>query len=281
MKRHARGIVISTSIAFLLFISTVSVFADNPPSTLYTQKNLNDQTVMALVWMQNAAEYRELCYQAYNVASMMVNQAVASKVPGDKPLAIVADLDETLLNNSAYDAGLIGRNTAYSSKTWTIWEKAAIAKAMPGATDFLNYVSSKGVAVFYVSNRNQAGLEGTIENLKKLGFPYADTQHVLLETNTGNKQPRFDAIGTDYNVVVYMGDNADDLTIGTYGKDQQQRNAIVDQHKADFGKKFIVLPNPDYGSWEGVLAKGYWGLSAKGKDEARISSLNTWVPPQN
>lgn len=283
MERHTKGIVISTSFAILLFISASSAFAQSTTTTApYTLKNLNEQTVMALAWMQNSAEYRELCYQAYNMAGMMVDKAIASQTPGAKPLAIVADLDETLIDNSAYDAGLVGRNAAYSGKTWTEWEKAALALAMPGAADFLNSVANKGVQVFYVTNRNLAGLDGTIENLKKLGYPYADTDHVLVQTtSSGNKQPRFDAITKRFDVVSYLGDNANDLPIGTYGLGQQERNAIVDQHKAEFGTKFIALPNPVYGDWEPALAKGYWGLSSHGKDQARKSSLRTWVPPQN
>jgi 5'-nucleotidase (lipoprotein e(P4) family) len=152
---------------------------------------------------------------------------------------------------------------------------------MPGATDFLNAVAAKGVQVFYVTNRDEAGLNGTITNLRKLGYPYVDTTHVLVKTTSSNKQIRFDAITKDFNVVCYLGDNANDLPIGTYHKDQAERNALVDQHKAEFGTKLIALPNPVYGDWEGVLAKGYWGLSAKGKDEARKATLDRWVPPQN
>lgn len=111
----------------------------------------------------------QLCYQAYNVAGMMVDRAAPAQKSGGKPFAIVADLDETLIHNSTYDAGLVGRNAAYSSKTWTEWEQAALAKAMPGAADFLVSVANLGVQIFYVTNRNRAGLDGTIENLKKLG----------------------------------------------------------------------------------------------------------------
>lgn len=281
MEKRTKGFVISTSFVFLMLFSSYTVFADNPPSTAYTLKNLNEQTVMSLVWMQNAAEYRELCYQAYNLATMMVDQALAAKTAGEKPLAIVADLDETLIDNSAYDAGLVGRDAAYSSKTWQIWEQAALAKAMPGAADFLNGIAAKGVAVFYVTNRDQAGLAGTIENLKKLGYPDADATHVLVSTGNSNKQPRFDSVTANYTVVSYLGDNANDLPIGTYGKNQAERNAIVDQHKSEFGTKFIALPNPVYGDWEGALAKGYWGLTPLGKDKARKATLDTWVPPQN
>ncbi len=282
MEKHTKGIVLTLVSAILLLSASAGAFGQSTGTPAYTLKNLNEQTVMALVWMQNAAEYRELCYQAFNVASMAVDQALASQKSGDKPLAIVADLDETLIDNTAYDAGLVGRDAAYSSKTWTQWEQASLAKAVPGATGFLNSVAQRGVQVFYVSNRDVAGLPGTINNLKTLGYPFADADHVLVQTtSTGNKQPRFDSIAQNYNIVSFLGDNANDLPIGTYGKSQAERNTIIDQHQTEFGTRFIALPNPVYGDWEGALAKGYWGLSPKGKDEARKATLETWVPPQN
>jgi len=248
----------------------------------YTQKDLNEQDVMALLWMETSAEYRELCYQAYNLAQLQVDQAIHNAKSGDKPLAIIVDCDETILDNSAYDAGHTGHNDAYANDTWGKWVNAAKAGAMPGATECLQYMASKNVEVFYVTNRDaKAGLEGTMKCLKNLGFPNVDGQHVLLQTATGNKQPRFDAIAQNYHVAVYMGDNANDLPQGTYGQSLEQRNNTVDQHKNEFGTRFIVLPNPAYGDWEGVLAANYWHLSAQQKDDARKALLKTWRVDQN
>ncbi len=261
-------------LGLMLLIAASSAFADNPPAA--TVKDLNEQTVMALAWMQNAAEYRELCYQAYNLAQMIVDKAIATKKVGDKPLAVIADVDETLFDNSAYDAGFIGKDEGYSGKTWTQWEIAAQALAMPGATDFLNSIAKKGVEVFYVTNRDQAGFEGTIKNMKTLGFPFADSKHLLVSTGVSDKQPRFDLVSKDYSVAVYMGDNAGDLPIGSYHKNQKDRNALVDQNKDKFGTQFVVLPNPDYGDWEGALADGYFGLTPQGRSEARKAPLRTW-----
>ncbi|HTP58629.1 MAG TPA: 5'-nucleotidase, lipoprotein e(P4) family [Spirochaetia bacterium] len=258
-----------------LALGSATGFAQDKASV--TVKDLNEQTVMALSWMEASAEYRELCYQAYNLADMIVDKALAA--PSDKPLAIIADLDETLIDNSAYDAGLVGTSSSYAGKTWTMWENAAMARGMPGASDFLNDVKGKHVEVFYVTNRDQAGLAGTIKNLQALGFPFADAKHVLVSTGSSDKQPRFDQVAKDYNVAVYMGDNANDLPIGTYHKSMADRNSLVDQNKAMFGTKFVALPNPTYGDWEGALAPGYFGLTPEKKDQARKSVLQTWTAP--
>jgi len=277
--RQNRGIAI-VLVLLLSFLPAGLALAEGPAQAAYTNKDLNEQLVMALAWVQTSAEYRELSYQAFNLAGMIVDKAAGMAAKGDKPLALIADLDETLIDNSAYDAGLVGRDAAYSGKTWTQWELAAQALAVPGAADFLNYAAGRGLEIYYVTNRDQAGLEGTIKNLTALGFPFADAKHILVNAGTSNKQARFDQVGAMYNVVLYMGDNANDLPIGTYGKNMKDRNALVDENRAKFGTQFVVLPNPVYGDWEPALAPGYFGLSAQGKSDARKAKFYTWVPMQ-
>ena len=272
-------------VAAALCVSFVGApLAQTPAEAAFNQEDLNDELMMAVGWMQNSAEYRELCYQAYNVALFQVKQAVAQHQQGDKPLAIVLDADETVLDNSAFEAGLIDTDSAYSTKTWTEWCAAGEALAMPGATDFLQAVDQLGVQIFYVTNRSMdTQYEGSARNMKELGFPQVDKEHMLFKTDTSNKQPRYDAIEKRYNVVVYLGDNTGDLPLGTYHKKQTQRNAIIDAHKSQFGLKYIALPNPSYGDWEPAQYTdgdaNYWALSPKQKREARKKALRTWLAP--
>lgn len=253
----------------------------------YSQEELNNELTMAAAWMQNSAEYRELCYQAYNTALDQVVKAVAHHKAGDKPLAIVLDADETVLDNSAFEAGLIGTGNYYTNDTWNEWCDAAKATAMPGAAEYLQAVDKLGVDIFYASNRNlEHQLEGSMKNFKAIGFPQADRKHMIFKDKNSNKQERFDKVMKDYDVVVFMGDNAGDLPINAYHKGQAERNAIVDAHKADFGHRFIVLPNPTYGDWEPALKKDgkfgdYWKLSPAEKAQVRRNSLRTWRPVKN
>lgn len=290
MLKKKINILLSFVLSTSLILSPIVTFAAQPASAAkpdavtsatvksnYTQKDLNEQEVMAMLWMQTSAEYKELCYQAYNAGKIQVDAAVKNHKSGDKPLAIITDCDESVIDNTAYDAGHIDHNTAYANDSWGKWVDAAKADAMPGAKDFLQYLSNKGVEVFYVTNRDaKTGLQGTMKNLKSLSFPNVDEKHVLLQTDKGNKQARFDAVAKDYNVVFYMGDNENDLPVDTYGKTLQQRNDTADKNKDSFGTKFIALPNPSYGDWEPAVASGYWGLSAAKKDEARKAQLRTW-----
>lgn len=242
-------------------------------------KDLNEQLVMGVAWMQTSGEYRALCYQAYNTAKMIVDQEHSKFKTGDKPLAIITDCDEAVIDNNEYEAGLIGQDKAFSDKTWGEWVDHADAKAMPGAKEFLNYASNKGVEIFYVTGRDEkTGLDATMKNLQKLGYPCVDKQHMRLKTTSSDKQPRMDEITKNYNVIIYMGDDEGDFPVGSYGKGVAERNELVDKNKDNFGTHFIILPNPVYGHWEGALSSDYWKLDSAGKDKVRKSHLRTWTP---
>lgn len=218
---------------------------------------------MGLLWMRTSAEYRALAYQGYNVAMNAVKMAVTDPSHQRKPLAIVLDADETVVDNTKLMGESIANGNGRFDAPW--WRQAVHqgkSQAMPGAVEFLNEVHKQGVEIFYVSNRYApVNLDVTIQNFKELGFPSVDKDHVLLFEKDSDKQPRFDMIAKKYYVVVYMGDNAGDFPIGTKGKTLAERNAIIDAHKEDFGTTFVIFPNPAYGSWVSSLAKGYQNLS--------------------
>ena len=218
---------------------------------------------MGLLWMRTSAEYRALAYQGYNVAMNAVKMAVTDPSHQRKPLAIVLDADETVVDNTKLMGESIANGNGRFDAPW--WRQAVHqgkSQAMPGAVEFLNEVHKQGVEIFYVSNRYApVNLDVTIQNFKELGFPSVDKDHVLLFEKDSDKQPRFDMIAKKYYVIVYMGDNAGDFPIGTKGKTPAERNSIIDAHKEDFGTTFVVFPNPAYGSWVSALAKGYQNLS--------------------
>lgn len=218
---------------------------------------------MGLLWMRTSAEYRALAYQGYNVAMNAVKMAVTDPSHQRKPLAIVLDADETVVDNTQLmGESIVNGNGRFDAPWWRQAVHQGKSQAMPGSVEFLNEVHKQGVEIFYVSNRYApVNLDVTIQNFKELGFPSVDKDHVLLFEKDSDKQPRFDMIAKKYYVVVYMGDNAGDFPIGTKGKTLAERNALIDAHKEDFGTTFVVFPNPAYGSWVSALAKGYQNLS--------------------
>ena len=249
--------------------------ADCRAADQYSTKDLNEQLVMATLWVQASAEFRALCYQAFNLAKMNLD-AFLSSYSGSKPIAISVDVDETLLDNSLYEAFLIGNDFGYSSKTWGPWQAAGLATAYPGAQDFLNYCKTKGVEVFYITNIKMQYYDDASKKFKSLGFPYIDKKHLLFRTDTSDKQPRRDIVEKDYEIALFMGDNLNDFLSVFRKKSVDDRSAEVDKIKETWGKKFILVPNPMYGDWEGAVYKGNWGASAAEKDKMRKDHLRRW-----
>jgi 5'-nucleotidase (lipoprotein e(P4) family) len=245
----------------------------------FTTRDLNDQMVMAALWYQQAAEFRALSYQTFELAKMLVEKDLMDTTV-TMPRAIVVDLDETILDNSAYEAWLVDKDFGYSSSTWNPWIQAGIAPATPGAVEFLNFCKDNNVEVFYVSNRkvldDNSGYTGTVKNLNALGLPYVDAEHVLLRTGSSDKTERRSMAEASNHVVLYMGDNLNDFLQDFAGKSVMERFALTDAHKADFGEKFIVMPNPMYGEWEGAVYGYNWGSTSEEKSDMRKDMLKTW-----
>jgi 5'-nucleotidase (lipoprotein e(P4) family) len=195
---------------------------------------------------------------------------------GSKPVAVSVDVDETLLDNSLYQAFLIGKNFGYSSKTWGSWIDAGQATAYPGTLEFMNYAKEKGVEIFYISNIKMQFYEGAQKKLKALGFPNVDKKHLLFRTDTSDKQPRRDSVEKDYEIALFLGDNLNDFLSVFRKKPVDDRASEVDRIKEVWGKKFIVLPNPMYGDWEGAIYSGNFGASPAEKDKMRKDHLRRW-----
>jgi len=238
---------------------------------------LAEQTMLAINWVQQSGEYRALAYQAFNMAKMAFDNA---KPANGMKKAVVVDLDETMIDNSAEGAYRLLEHKSFAPESWTQWCEAKQALAIPGAVEFANYVNSHNGKMFYVSNRAVgAEYEATIENLKALGFTGVDETSLLLKDKVSNKMPRFEQIEkAGYEIVVYAGDNLDDFgfTGETYHKLNDVRRAAVDKYRADFGVKYIVLPNPIYGNWIGGLNADYYKKDGAGKQQIHRDNLKIW-----
>ena len=120
----------------------------------------------ATLWTQTSLEFKALAAAGYGLATVMLDRALADKSwtaaleqTGDymaKPPAVILDVDETVLDNTAYEAWLIKEKTHFSSKTWRMFVKDAVSREIPGSLAFTKYAKEKGVAVFYVTNRKGA-----------------------------------------------------------------------------------------------------------------------------
>jgi len=227
---------------------------------------VNSGKVWAAIYQQQAAEYKALCFQAYNIAKLRLDEAL--KQPTDKPYAIITDLDETLLDNSPYDAQRATNNLGYDSKSWKMWTAKGICDTVPGGAAFFKYAASKGVEVFYITNRDADEHDGTLKNLQLYGLPNADDAHLILrEGHSSSKEAHRLAVRQTHNVILLCGDNLADFDALYDNKPSEQNRAASTLHlMAEFGSKYIVLPNPSYGDWESALFNFNYKLTDAQKD---------------
>ena len=132
----------------------------------------------AIYWQQNSAEYEALCYQAFNAAQAYLNQFLdgfnpnGDEISNDKKKAIIMDLDETVFNNSPYNGYLVKNNLIYTPETWRDWTIQTSAELVPGAAEFIKGAIDAGIEIFFISNRSQAELPYTIQNLVDKGVQF-------------------------------------------------------------------------------------------------------------
>jgi len=227
--------------------------------------------IMSTLWQTTSAEYHALAYQAYNIARLRLDEDL--KITRTQKRAIIVDADETVIDNSAFQVRMIVDGEQYYGD-FDNWVKSAEGKAIPGSLDFLNYAYENGCEIYYISNRKLRHMEGTLKNLKALGFPQAEESHILLKDDTSNKGIRRDQVAEDHFIVMFIGDNLIDFEDVFRYNNIEKRFSSVRDFKNEFGKRFIILPNPMYGEWEKTLYGGTRQIPEKTKERKLWEHLN-------
>ncbi|MBK7173737.1 MAG: 5'-nucleotidase, lipoprotein e(P4) family [Bacteroidales bacterium] len=248
----------------------------NTSKEVVTARNSNN-LLSSVSWFQNSAEMTALYYQGFNIAKLRLDEQLATN-NSLKPLAVVVDIDETMLDNSPYETIVITKGEQKDG--WYDWTTKASAKALPGALEFAHYAESKGVHIFYTTNHDYQEQAATLLNLQKEGFPFATNDHLLTRSdtafyngNTSSKVGRRAKVSSTHEIVLLIGDNLNDFSevfedrSVNYGKD------AVEKNKALFGQRFIVLPNPMYGAWEKPLYDYKKNLTEDEKTELMLKKL--------
>lgn len=240
--------MIRKSTIMLLIILSILSFSSccDPLENKDTEKQ-EKYLLMATLYNYYAAEYQALAHQAFNIGKERLAQ-IRSERPEEENLAVVVDIDETILNNAPYEAKTILDGKSYESESWYEWCNMAVAEPVPGAIEFLQFADSLGFHVFYITNRKEKFVgEGTRQNVRNLGFPQTTDDHFLLRTDERNKEKRRQSVSENYEIVLLAGDN-----MGDFYEDTDvftKREATMKSNMDNFGKKFIVLPNAIYGDW--------------------------------
>ncbi len=208
---------------------------------------------VAVVWKALSAEYAALYYQGFNIARTKVEAALANK--GDKPLAVISDLDDTLISSAPYFQEQVARGENwFDDPLWDEMIASGECAATPGAVEFCQFCADNGVELFYVSSRNQEDDQELTDSyalaqLQKLGFPNADAEHLTMLLESSNKEEVQAGIAETHDVVVKLGDNLNGFNRSFYVNSPEERAELVEQQRASFGDEYVIFPNPTDGHW--------------------------------
>jgi acid phosphatase len=251
-----------------------------------------DDNLNALVWQQTSEDYRLIASETYRAAAQQLDRALndpawdalmledRNRPAAGLPPAVIVDVDETVLDNSAYQARLVRDRRAFDEFTWHNWAGEEAATAVPGAVAFTQAAAAKGIAVYYISNRAQDLEQVTINNLRKLGCPIVDPSQFLglgtvldgCEDNGSEKGCRRRLVGRSHRVLVQVGDQVVDM-VTVLANTPEGRHQAVAPYLAWLGERWFVLPNATYGSWEPALFNNDWTQSAEDRRRQKMEAL--------
>lgn len=227
----------------------------------------SQSTLNSVLWVRGSAEYAAAAVGTYGAALRALEDGLAdsswtaaTEQNGDYrrlPAAVILDVDETVLDNTAYQARLIEDGEVYGSESWAAWVEEVQAAAVPGALEFTSAADSAGTTVFYVTNRDASLEDATRANLDRLGFPLAAHTDIVL---TRGERPGWDSdkssrrayVARSFRIVLLIGDDLNDF-VSADRASVVERSALVERHRGNWGSRWFVLPNPMYGSWERSL----------------------------
>ncbi|AFI03688.1 acid phosphatase lipoprotein [Helicobacter cetorum MIT 00-7128] len=199
---------------------------------------------------QQSAEIKALQLQTYKMAKLALDNNL--KLIKDKKPAVILDLDETILDTSDYAGYLIKNCLRYTKETWDNYEKQGTSKLIAGALEFLEYAHSKGVMIFYISNRTHKNKAFVLKMLKSLKLPQVNEKSVLLEEENKPKAIRRAVVAKDYAIILQIGDTLHDFDamFAKNAKNSKEQQKKVLQNAQKFGTEWIILPNSLYGTWD-------------------------------
>jgi acid phosphatase len=252
-----------------------------------------DDNLNAVLWMQASAEYPAATTTVYRAAADKLDVALKEKhwdalVTDERgnpaaglPPAVVMDVDETVLDNSPYQARLVREGKEYDEVTWDGWVAEKKAKAVPGVVEFAKAATAKGVTILYLSNRAVHLKDATIANLKAVGMPVKDDSVFLglgtvvegCEQNGSEKNCRRRLAGQQYRVLMQFGDQLGDFVQIT-ANTREGRAQLLDEYGDWFGERWFMLPNPTYGSWEPAVFNNDWAQPREARREAKRAALD-------
>lgn len=246
----------------------------------------------AVAWSQTAIEHDLIYLQTYRDAQSRLLAAMrdphwdalgkadrVAPLKGLKP-AVILDIDETVLDNSPYQARVVKGGGEFNEADWAAWCREAQARALPGAVEFTQFAAEHGIAVIYISNRAKDLDEATLTNLRQAGFPVSGPQAFLglgtvvddCEQAGSEKGCRRQLVARHYRVLMQFGDQIGDFVDVNANTADGRRKAVAD-YLPWIGTRWFLLPNPTYGSWEPSLFNNDWSAPLEQRRQQKIDAL--------
>lgn len=258
-----------TVLACLVMTGCATTETESPSQT---HDNLD-----AVTWLQASTEYAATTTSLYSAATTALREIAAAGDPSS--MAVVLDIDETVLDNSRYQAQLIVDDAVYDGATWDEWIERGSATAVPGVVDFIRASQAMGVHVAFITNRScreRDGLddvcpqkEETLENLEDVDI---DTRNTTLyirreqppeacvadltegEKDSGSwssdKTSRRLCVERDRQIVMLFGDQLGDFTAEPEDMSETSARELAASFRDNWGRTWFMLPNPTYGGWK-------------------------------
>jgi 5'-nucleotidase (lipoprotein e(P4) family) len=251
-----------------------------------------DDNLNAVAWAQTAVEHDLIYLQTYRDAQARLLPAMRDTqwdalskrdrvVPFTHlPPAVILDIDETVLDNSPYQARVIKSGGEFNEADWAAWCREAQARALPGAVEFTRFAASHGVAVIYISNRAKDLDEATLRNLRQAGLPVSGADAFLglgtvvegCEQAGSDKGCRRQQVSRRYRVLMQFGDQLGDF-LDVPNNTVAGRRAAVAPYLPWIGARWFVLPNPTYGSWEPALFDNDYSRPRDQRRQQKLDAL--------
>lgn len=174
--------------------------------------------------------------------------AAPAYVPcGDKPLAAVFDIDETvILNTGLMHSRALGPGAS----------RDAVVLAVPGAVEAIRALKAAGVTAIYNTNRTTDMTDGVVATLVSVGLDAPIHGETLFlngdDTLRGNKDGRRARIAGKWCVVAMAGDQLGDFSelFNARGLSvaERRRTALEGATSANWGRGWFMLANSAYGT---------------------------------
>lgn len=287
LRPLALALGFSLALAGCQTVAEAPAAAPGAPAAVPAHDNLN-----ATAWLQQSAEAAMSHRQTWRSAARLLDAALADPAwdaltPEDRiaplaglPPAIIVDMDETVLDNSPYQARLIRDDARFDDATWNAWVAERRARAVSGAPEFAREAARRGITMIYLTNREHALNADSRANLEALGFPPVGEGQILglgmatpgCEPKGSDKGCRRQWVSQRYRVLMQFGDQLGDF-FSIADNSLEGRAAGLQRFDAWVGERWFMIANPTYGSWEPALYGNDRSLSPEAQRAAKRAAL--------